>query len=90
MRTALFPPNDEQLYAKQGPYGNCFLLSAVICIYNSCNEGRQFLKAKCKVYPNGIEIRLQHTDQSKHLHTTALPIKYHYSYCPINNQDVFL
>ncbi len=88
MRTSFLPAEDEPLIVQQGTIGDCAVLAAFMCIYNS-TYGRHFLKSIYQEQPWGVIIRLKHTDQSRYLDSDAFKEKYGYYHDQYDNQDMF-
>ncbi len=90
MRTPLFPENDEPLKYRQGDVGDCYLLVAFECLWNSGEKGRLFLKSMFEQKNGKILVKLPHTEQSFYLKPEDFEEKYHYYFDNINNQDIFV
>lgn len=90
MPNPLFPEKGGHLKYQQGEFGDCFVLVAVQCIYNSGQPGRQFLKSLFEEKADHILVRLPHTDQSRYLRPAEFDEKYGYYFNSRDNQDVFV
>lgn len=86
--TPLFPQNTP-LSIKQGKFGDCFLLAALLCIHKS-EKGRQFLESLFEKKNGNIIVRLAHSTQSVHLQPRAFKNKYCYYVDEKAGKDVFI
>ena len=89
MFTPLFPENDGPIVIQQGSVGDCYLLAALDCIFNSGPKGYHAIKSLFIKKPHGVMVLLKHNDQSTNLNDDKLLTKYHYSYDEKRNLDVF-
>ena len=89
MTTPLFPAHNIPIFMAQGGLGDCYLLAALDCIFNSRPYGDGLIKAAFTEVSNGVIVKLRHTELSKNLYPNGITDKYDYHYDEQNNQDVF-
>ncbi len=89
MTTQLFPEQNTPIFIKQGHVGDCYLLAALDCIFNSGPAGYDHVKSLFTEAPDGVYVRLRHNGLSVHLNPAKLVGKYVYSYDKEKNEDVF-
>ena len=95
MLTSLFPLNDTHITISQGTVGDCYLLSALDCIFTSGPEGYQKIKSLFTQTQDHVEVRIQRNNTIyKNLlarkQLNALQGKYVHNYNQFTNEDVFL
>lgn len=90
LRTPLFPDNDAPLKYKQGGVGDCYLLVAFECLWNSGEKGRLFLTSMFEQKDDKILVTLPHTEQSYYLKPEDFEKKYRYYFDDQNIKDIFV
>lgn len=84
----LFPEDNHPITIEQGRIGDCYLLAAVDCLYNS-KDGKKRLTNMFTELSNGdIEVRIQHTSQSHYLNPEKVKQKYQYKHK--NGYDIII
>ncbi len=74
----LFPKDDQPITIEQGRVGDCYLLAAIDCLYNS-KDGKKRLTNMFTELSNGdIEVRIQYSKQSQYLKPEKVKLKYQY------------
>ncbi|MFT4058562.1 MAG: hypothetical protein QM652_03340 [Legionella sp.] len=87
--TPLFPI-DGKLQIKQGDTGDCYLLTALECIYYAGEEAQRAFKSLFKRKYTGVELRIKQMGESDLLHTKdRLAKKYNYHYDANTKEHVF-
>ena len=89
MTTQLFPEQNTPIFIKQGNVGDCYLLAALDCIFNSGPAGYDHVKSLFTEAPDGVYVRLRHNGLSVNLNPAKLAGKYVYSFDKEKNEDVF-
>ena len=89
MTTPLFPANNGFITMRQGRVGDCYLLTALDCIFNSGEEGHKLIKSLFTPVRGGVEVRLKCSDLSENLRPAMMRGKYRYFYDEARNEDVF-
>ena len=91
MPTPLFPENDTPIFIRQGKAGNCYMLAALDCIFNSGPESYQLIKGLfTNTTDNTVTVRLKHSAQSDNIKPHMMAGKYTYFHDLAHNEDVFI
>ena len=67
MMTPLFPKHNGRILMQQGDIGDCYLLTALDCIFTSGDKGYKYIKSMFTEVPGGVTVRLRHNSESINL-----------------------
>lgn len=92
-RTSIFPKNNEKITIFQGKAGDCYMLAALDCLFNS-NTGLERVRSMFNEYSHGIELKINRNKFSENMlfrkKTGVFKGKYYHIYDPKTDTDLFL
>jgi hypothetical protein len=88
MLTPLFPTDHELITLKQGKAGDCYLLAALDCIFNT-PQGRAKVKSLFRESATGYTLRIKRSPSNSFLQFKKLEGKYQYFFDESTQEDVF-
>ncbi len=86
--TPLFPEENLPITIKQGNTGDCYLLAALDCIFQS-KEGYDQIKSLFKEVPGGVEVRIKAARHLTDSNRENMQGKYAYYYDSVRGEHVF-